>query len=565
MTERKGCRTVVWIVMVASAIGLSASGFFGCFAPNRVGDTGQNDPLIAVIDGQDLTQVQLNRNIEEARKQFGQFGPLNDPFFDYQILAAAIRTSVAQRVITALATSRGLALTDDQVVAMASTEIDNALTQFRAQAQAGGELKAGATEQEFQEYFKSKQGATTSDFKNSRLEDLKESLTEPNRRSAIVAAYFQQILQNDYFTKTLVTDEEVKKSYDVYLVKSIVFDKAGLSEDQRKKDADAALAEINGGGDFDSVAKKHMTAPAKDPARFGRASIDSNEALKPILALKPGETSAVTIAFGTPRIFRLVEIKSEVPEDFEASKTLYTDTYRRQKATQDMQATLTKGIDEAKIEWKSPGYGLVHRLAMASAKPDSPAETVKSELKAIIATAPDLVNDLVGVHPARLARYMAAQQLESMLEGDEKTAFLATKAEVVLDLLTTSESTDLRLELVEIYDQTKNTQAMIDALKTAALNNTGFEPQNVDAFNRIHEKIVKLETDKKIDATAAQEIRTILNDWSARKLEVDTAQQEATKELDQFTIDPATGKPKADAAKEAADAALKKANEEPGG
>ncbi len=557
MTEKKGCRTAVWVLMVASAIGVSISGLLVCAGGDRTSQTGQADFVVGTIDGQELTMAQIDIQIQAAR---GQSGQVSDPFSEYQILAGALQTSVAQLVITSLAVARNVVITDEQAVAMASSEVDAALTQFRSRAQAGGVLKPGATEQEFQEFFKSQQGMTTAEFKEGRINDMKKGLAEPVRRGGILAAYYQQALQNDYYTKTLVTDDEVKKSYDAFMVKSISFDRAGLSDDQRKKDAATARAEIIGGADFDAVMKKYMTTQAKEPTKIPRASLESTEPMKPILALAPGGVSEVIDSFGVPRIYKLVEIKSELPKDFEASKTLFSDTYRRQKAMQEMQKVLMEAIKTAKIEWKSAGFGLVYKVAAISSQADLSNAAVKAELQSVVAVVTDPVIDPYGLQPARLARYLAAEQLNSIFDEKERVAFLPKYAEIVLDILATTENIDLRLRLADTYEQLGNKVAMTDALKSAAINNSGFEESNTDAFNRIHTKVTKLEVEKKIDPADAQQIRTILNEWSARKMEADALQQKSTTDLDQFNIDPATGKPLPSPADEAAKKILDQAN-----
>lgn len=542
--------------MVGTALGVAGSGFLGCLAKTDQTQDSTSNLIIATIEGHDITLSQIEQQSQQMRAQYGGF---SNPSIDFDILTTAIRTSIASIVVSGIAAQRGLVITDEKAIALTSDEIDKSIATFRQQAQTANQLKAGASEQEFQDFFKKLQGKTTAEIKAQGLDKFKSDLADPAKRETLLAGYYQQMLTEDFYTKTIVTEEEVKQSYDAFMVKSIRFDKTGTPE-QKKAEADKALAEIKGGADFDVVIKKYMTTPAKDASRQTRDSIINDKSLAPIANLKSGQISEVSVVFGTPIIFKLVEIKSELPKDFVASKALYTDTFRRKKATNDLRNTITKAAESAKIVWKSPGYELVHKLTLISTDPDKTDEETKIALQSIVAAQVDLIKDPAGQLPTVLAKFIAAEQLSSLMTPQERVAFLQTHAMIILDVLNTTESMELRFRLVDLYDKANDLPGLASALKTAATNNTGFEPSNDSYFMQINKTLTELEKAKRIDATSAQEIRDILVAWSQNKADADVEKKEQTTSLDDFTIDPKTGKTLKQLTEEAAKKALDEAN-----
>lgn len=555
--QKKGCRNAVFALMTLSALALAGSGFWALFSKrSQTGEQGA-PIIVATIDGQDLTAVEVE---DQVRRLQEQYGLVSDPFMEFQIRSMALGTIVSGHVVTGIANSRGLTIDDAKALALASDQIDQAITQFRQQATTEGKLKPGATEQEFQDFFKKDQGQTTAEFKDGRVAEIKSVLADPLKRTGFIAGFYQQALQDDFYKKTLVTDDEVKKSYDNFVVKVISFDKPGLTAEKRKSDAEAALVAIKGGAKWEDVMMQHMQTPAKEPLTLGRQTLAADEGMASILNLKPGEVSGVVTRSGSPSIYQLVEIKSSLPKDFESSKALYSDQFKRNKAMDEMRKVLDAAMKNAKIEWKSEGYSMLYQMTQIASQSGGSDADVKAKYLKIIGMAPDPAKDPAGASAATLARFAAAETLRTMLTGQEQKDFLPQYVEVLNAILDTTENIDLRLRMVDVYEQLGDFANVAVTLKTAASLNNGFEVQNQAYFDQINRKLTELENAKKLDAAAAQGVREELLRWSREKAEADAAKTDQTSELDEFTIDPKTGKTLKQLADEKAKQTLDKAN-----
>lgn len=554
-TQKKGCMVTVWIVMVLSAIGVAGAGFFGLFSPAA---RDQGNPTLAVevfsVDGQPVTLGQVSEQIDGVRRQFGTF---SDPALDFQFMAAAVRSLIDQAIMANMAASRGLVIDDEIVLSMASDQLDQSINQFRATSVANGDLKADATEADFQKFFEEKQGESTSLFKDRVLDQLKEALADSGRRAGVVSQYSQQALERSFFSTTQVTDEEVKKSYETLSFLTIAFDKQEMGLVERKAEAENALAEIRGGADFLAVQKKYMTTPNAEPVKYNRAVIESDPILQPLALLKVGEVSAVIVEFGSiPRIFKLTTTKSELPADFTTNLPMYTETFRRQKATSEMSKAVEAARKTAKVEFKSAGYEAVYKVAQTTMDTALSTDQVKAALRDVAQNTKVSPDDPAGTMPAILARYAAVQSLEFHLNAAEKKELAPLKVEIINEVLVTTESISLRLSLVDTYLEMGDNASAADMLKTAAEMNTGFEPINQNYFDQTNEKLNKLQADKKVDEVKANEIRAILVKWSQDKAEADELQKQTQSELDKFNVP----NPTEQAAKEAAEKALNEAN-----
>ena len=150
--------------------------------------------------------------------------------------------------------------------------------------------------------------------------------------------------------------------------------------------------------------------------------------------------------------------------------------------------------------------------------------------------------------------------LEKIVTADERKALADDIVLVLLDVLTQYEHVPLRLELVDHYVSLGDKSKAAEQLRMAAENNSGYEEANTNTFAQINVKLQELESKGMIGDPEANSIRAVLADWSLKKKEAEDLEKKAQEELDKFAIDPKTGKPITESAKETADKALKEAN-----
>jgi hypothetical protein len=445
---------------------------------------------------------------------------------------------------------------------MASDQADLMIEQFRSEAVSRNDLAQDATESQFQEYFTKNVGKTTTVFKKELIAQVQKSLDDPTSRDAALLPAVRQAIFESYAATARVTDDEVKQSYVKYELLSMSFSDPEKSLEVRKSEADKTLAELNAGAKFETVMKRRDENAATDPLPYSKSFIEDNASLKPILDLKPGEHTGVIINFGEPQIFKLVAVKSDLPEDYETNKTVLNETYRRQKASTEASKALEEARNTAKIVWKSAGYEATYKVLRAFEIANITDDERKKILLEVVNDTALTTDDLAGQAVAANARYVAWNRAEGFMTEAEKKAALRTKEEVILGALTFSESSALRFELIAVYEALDDQAALADALKTAAEYNTGFEPENELVFAQINIKVGDLLDGGKITPEQAQAVRAHLLEWSKRKAEADAAAAAATTDLDEFNVDE-SGKPIKQSAEEAVKKLLEEANKEP--
>jgi len=559
-TEKKGCMVALWIVMVLTAIGVAGSGFLGCFNPTLGTAT---DPTLKdvmfTVNGRKVTRGQMSLQMQAVAQDAR---PSTGPSDDFAIVAASLDRLVQAQVVAHMADQRRISVDDDDLLKMASDEADLMIEQFRSDAVAQSDLAQDATESQFQEYFTKTTGQTTTEFKKEVLAQVQKSLDDPVSREAALLPAVRQAVFNSFAATTRVTDDEVKQSYVKYHLLSISFADPEKNLDERMAEADKALAELNAGAKFETVMKRLDEDAPTDPMPYSKSLIEDIAGLKPILDLKPGEHTGVLINFGEPQIFKLVEIKSDLPADYETNKVVLNETYRRQKANNEASKALEDARNTAKIEWKSPGYEATYRVLRAYQTADITDDERKKILLDVVNGTGLTLNDLAGQAVGANARYVAWVRLEDMMTEAEIKEMLRTKEEVVLGALNFSESSALRFELIEVYEALGDQEALAGALETAAEYNTGFAPENELVFAQLNIKLGELEDADKVTPEQALAVRAHLLEWSKRKAEADAAAAGASSDLDEFNVDD-EGKPIKESAEDAIKRLLEEANKEP--
>jgi hypothetical protein len=530
----------VWVVMVVSALSIAFGGFT-CGSPNQ-GSNPALDAEVLVVDGRSVSLGQMNAAIDGYMRTFGMI-PGADPDMDYPIIASTLRAVVDQQIMSNMASERGVVVTEEQIIAKKSDELDAAIRQFRLAAVTQADLKETATEAEFQKYFEEKNGESTSAYKDRVLNEVREQLKNEKALQAEIDRYSAQSLQDSFYASTTVTDEEAKRSFDKLKMVRIAFDDQEMSLADREAKAKAALAELRGGADFATVQKKYMKNPIAEPTTYALPDIERSAVQRPLAALKLGEVSEVITEFGIPTIYKLVEKKSELPADFDTNKAVHSDTVRREKASRELQKAVDDAHKKAKIVWKSPGLEAMYRVQDVRSKGEPTDEELKAVLRDIVQKPIDAADDPAGPRMGILARYGALKQLQNMATPEERKQLLPTSVEILQQTLTQYESVPVRLDLVDLYVEQGDKAAIALELKTAAEMNTGIDEINSTYFASINTKLSELEAKDMISDADALAVREVLAKWSLEKKEAEELAKKAQEELDKFNIDPNTGQP----------------------
>ncbi|MCH8978087.1 MAG: hypothetical protein IH945_02450 [Armatimonadetes bacterium] len=547
--EKKGCRIALWILMVGAAFAIAGTGFMSCFAA-RQGQT-RNPALdieVLSVNGQAISLAAVtaeteNRRLDPMRaSQILAFGGITEPYLEFQAMATALDVLVRTSVVGSLARSRGVTVDDAGALAMRGQQLDDDIRRFRAQAVIDGDLLPDATEQEFQDHFLATVGRSASEFKQERLDDFRTHLDHPEEREVLLAQSSGNALSRSFYSSTSVTEDEVRRSYETLSLQVISFDDLEMSLEQRRAEAEKAMEELDGGASFDAVMRKYMEIPVTEPVEYSRRVIDGDEQLEPLNGLELGQNDRILLNFGTvPTIYRLAEVKSDLPEDFDANMDSYSDQLRAEKSGLALEQAIMDGIASAEIKWSSPGYEAIYNLSTAPRNPDLSEEEVEAYVKQVIDTTFARNEDPGGPNPAVLARYVAMEQLLDRLSEDERKEMLKARVEVILEVLIVMESVSLRLTLVDLYGEQELREDQAAALLMAAERNGGIDLHNQNYFNQINEKLALMEAADQIDSGIAAEISVAQLRWSEDMATTSEALAGATSDLDRFNIDPETG------------------------
>ncbi|HVT12439.1 MAG TPA: peptidylprolyl isomerase [Fimbriimonadaceae bacterium] len=464
--QNKGCNIAVSTVLGVSVIMMLGAGMRGCGGqdPNQQ-QAGHMQPVVTVGDfkiSPDLVKSQQNES-PVATERMRQEGSQID---------ALIHSGLA----LILAKKEGVDLSDANVK---QSIIQQELGTQRQYLEMIGQLRPGATEQEFESAFKSMNGVSLLDARKQLEAKIDGNLKDDTERLATEGAAAPALLIDKYKSKFTPTEDEVKKQFDMFRVKSITVTPkiAGVKPDDPKaKDAEQAkaeaiLKEIKGGLSFEAAMDKYLDKPTE---KGKKASDESN----PIPAdsitgqpyadflskAKPGDVSEIFAASQGPTILKYVGRKIELPADYASKKAQLLDDEAKRKAGKYVSDEINKLDTPANVKWDSDGYHILHDfLAIDNAQPPAPDKSKK--LKDIVDRALKIPAGAIGSDAAAAAARLALREVTSTMPAAE-AAKLATQ---VLSLYVQQfPELDAKIELTEAYIKAGDADNTASTAKDAA-------------------------------------------------------------------------------------------------
>lgn len=179
-------------------------------------------------------------------------------------------------------------------------------------------------------------------------------------RNQLIVARLQQAIQN----QVKVSDQDLLDSYDEAKARHILIAtrKPGggkpLSEEEARKKAELALAELKGGANFAELAKRESDDPGSasqggDLGWFRRGRMVP-EFDKAAFTLKPGETSGLVKTSYGYHVIQVEDRRRQLPKDFEKNKKKLRDDLLKQRQAQAWQAFGQDAREKAKISISDP-------------------------------------------------------------------------------------------------------------------------------------------------------------------------------------------------------------------
>ena len=491
--EKKSCMVVLIIIGLVVTVGLLSTAIGGFFANrNQGGGPEFESPVIVTVDGAPIRSRELQDEINFIRQQTISF-IISDPERELGNFYDALRELMGRAVLENMASQRGVLLSDARALQLAGSRIDDELLIERLRLEANGSLAAGATNQEFQEAFRTAHGLTATEFRDQAMESFRGLLDDPLTHRGFIFQFLREAVTGSFALEVAVTEEELKAAYEEFVLDVIPIDDPELSFADREALADEILVKLKGGADFAAMQDQYMDSPTTEPFRYSRRLLEISPDLSDLLALKPGE-DAIAIDFGVVRIYRLREIEPGIPEDFDQNSQQLIDQYKLSKGAELSAAALVEAQENMVLEWVNKGYEFaynVHLIRVDDSLEDNEARIAKyyEAYSQSLGLEDDPDYDL---EPLIYARYYAHTQWYRSLDGEAQDAAAMERAEVVDAMLTYSTSFILYLALIDLYERVGDVPATGQAVITAALMLDAYNQMHESSYNSIQVKLAAL-------------------------------------------------------------------------
>ncbi|HWD41214.1 MAG TPA: hypothetical protein VG944_20385 [Fimbriimonas sp.] len=534
----KGCLTVT--VVAFSSVFL----FFGVRWQSIFGGddqgAGNKAPLVVTIGDIPVTTEQVTDGVSRQSSQMPSTG-----FASQVQTTSSVLSNLVRGAACAAIGERDHLLSDDAILKNATEIVSQQIDGMKSALN----VKPGASQKEIDDAFAKAGQKPPSQMLQGVLENVKQALSDSNKRKDLEAGVAPQIVTESIATKLAPTQQQIDDYFKVYTIKEIDFQGKPGAQDQK---AQEALKAIKGGMSFEAAMDKYSTAKAPPGKKANEVTRDvKGEELsftptyKSLPALKPGSVSDVVDSFGGKAIFKLVSVKEDIPKDFDQQKGMYYTRIEGQKLQEELQKEIQAMVDSSATKWTNKGYKALYDLSLTfqiidPKKRDAALQSVIAEAKAATATPVD-------AQPATYAWYQASDLLYKSAPPQDQAKMRDDRIEVLKEVLDYTEDVDLRMELFDLYVQKKDGADALMNLVQASKANTSYDADGQRKFGDIAAKRFQLVNQKLVKLEDLKELDSAQDTWRSEK-----------KRSDQEAADAK----KAEAEQAAKDKANQKANEE---
>ncbi len=494
--------------------------------------------------------------------------PTMAPAQELALAGAALSGAIETTNALALAKGKGIDTSDAAVLAFVGRELPKILKEQVLQSPG---MKPDASDADVDAFVKKQAGKGLGDLVKEQLAGFTKSLADPQKGPAFRAQVIPLLVIDAGKAKIQVSDEELRKSFDVVEVKRLVvpsFGTGGPDDAKAKAKADEALAAIRGGLSFDAALDKYSSsagAPGQKPSAapplpVPASQIGENPQYKALVGLKPGDVSNVERGPEGYILMKIVGAKSNLPKDFETRKERYLDALKTQRSQKAFTEELKRFGETNPPKFSSDGYAALYAYTKLTSPPSSlnPAATppapTEAQFRGIIDGAKRVGKSDEGYRLATLVRAQAFDRLYALSKN--QPALADERIETLLASVEAKDDFDARLTLVDAYLGKRDYKAAAEQLQAAARANTQYDAQGQDRFGKIASKLIALKKDGQLPADLEAGVQGEQDRWRNEKKAADDAQAQAAK------LQAEDAKRQADAQK-AAEAAAKKAKANP--
>ncbi|MBI5707380.1 MAG: hypothetical protein HZC36_10380 [Armatimonadetes bacterium] len=499
--EKSGCGTIITAVVgLMLIIGFLWSG--NCTGGPNMAEGPKTS--IGSVGDRAITAEAVDRYYTQLS---GQLGESPDPAIVAQNFGRAVSFAANDAVFEYLATQNGISIEpdslDQEVNKVAAEQAEQTIA-FEKQT-----LGVGKSEADFALAFKNKHSMSPSEFKEKQAEQIKADLQDPEKAATMYRQVIQIALVSKLKAGKQFSDDDIKKSYDTWITKRVFAD--AFKKDPNRPDFPAARermekvkAALDGGMDFEAAMNQFSDDPvapgkktkSESTIDYERSNLEHDRNLKPILSLKPGETTAIVDTGSGAAIYRLVRLGSSLPKDWEKSKAQRVSQLQDSYASNEVYNRVVKAKKDGTVKWTSKGFKAIFDWAEAKADPDLATDEAKrreafqkayEDAKAVLAEGGGLDE-----RPATLAEYGAFEDLWKLSSDEQRNELKADRVEVLTDILTMSDSLDLRMELANLLIDQKKPDEALEQVSSAAQLLFTYDEKSIANYKRVDAMNAKL-------------------------------------------------------------------------
>ncbi len=571
--EKSGCG---WIVGIALAIVFLLGIIVPAIMRGKGDDSNQQQTVlkgdvIAKVGAMEVTTMALASADQSIRQQMEmqqtQMMQNRNGFEGFsvddevRILGSAVEELVRQAAILNYAQTKGVRVDIEAAKKEMMAELETQIDAFRAQAVAKGELKAGATAEEFAAYFKKQSGRELKDIRAEKAQELDQKIAEPAVRQALLSMIAQRQLIKKAEEGVQVSDEDAKKSANLLTVKRI-FVPTG---DNAKATIDKAAAELKGGASFESLITKYskdLPEPKKTLAESVQnlpyRQVITQPALAPLKTLAVGATTGALQVDNGFAIYKLIKITDNTPKDFDKQKATIVSGLKSEIANAQVSAEIEKVTSGSDVTYTMKPFQALAEAYKLLTRGGLSGEALVKKCDELTAMAKTGGTENEGAKRAgQFAIYILSNLKMGALKPDEKKKYADERIEVLTDLLQFTESPKVRLELVNLFIEKKD-KAAADQLIAAAQSNSGHGPLAQRTFSDIAAILPQLQKEKLIDEEQLKKVQEVQKQWADEKREQEKAALEEKKRMEEERKKAEEEAKKEEAKRKAEEAAAKK-------
>ncbi len=485
-------------------------------------ETGQD---IATIEGHTINSNEIRLFEDDARKLQAMQAPgPSDPNSEFKIQFLALQSAIQNAILSKIASERGVKIGEPEMEAVLQDQIKKSINQRRQQVVGMAKLPPTATAAEIEAAYTKLVGTSSSADEAKMLADVKKAEAAIVDNDVRKSHFLGPIVLKAAVAQTMVTEDDVKKSFDNLVFRVIRLTDAKIPIATRLATAQKAQADLKAGKKFEEVAKAIDPKMSVEPSKLSRGLLEQVPNYKSLLSLKAGEVSPVMDETINPTVYLLDKIEPNVPPDFDKIKVGLMAQKKEEVASKKL-------IDEIKnrtkqIKFQSKSYEAGYRLGSMLGGLDDQTNRAQ-DLKKLVAAAKLAPSDSPGGHKlVVLGSYIAEEEAYRRATKEEQVKMGSDRLEAISGVLEVTESISLRIDLAETAFKLNQNDRGFDDLMKAAQENIDFQK---DGFT-INAQITKIATDaeaqKKITPAQRALVQKELDRYQKEKADFEKSQEQ---------------------------------------